>query len=105
MYAAIVSYKPSPAKSPEEIEARFAAATPMFMNMPGLVRKYFCFDAQQQEGTSVYIWESREAALACFESPRFREGFRNSFGCEPGIKYVEIKRVVDNSDKVTESVR
>jgi heme-degrading monooxygenase HmoA len=97
MYAAIVSYRPSPGKTPEEIEARFVAATPLFEKMPGLKCKYFCFDVQEFEGTSVYIWESREAATACFESPLFRESFRNSFGCEPSIKYVEVKHVVDNT--------
>ncbi|MEJ2693207.1 MAG: antibiotic biosynthesis monooxygenase [Candidatus Thiodiazotropha sp.] len=97
MYAAIVTYHPDQALSKADIEARFEASTPLFASMPGLVRKYFCYDADQHEGVSVYIWESREAADACFDSPQFQDGFRSAFGCEPAIKIISVRHLVDNS--------
>lgn len=97
MYAAIVTYTPDPAISEADIVARFEASTPLFASMPGLVRKYFCYDAERHEGTSVYIWQSREAANACFDSPQFRDGFRSAFGCEPTIKMIAVRHLVDNS--------
>jgi heme-degrading monooxygenase HmoA len=97
MYAAIVTYRPNETLNDDEIRARFEASTPIFASMPGLVRKHFCFDAEQREGTSLYIWESREAAEACFGSEQFLQGFRQAFGCEPSIKYSEIWHTVDNS--------
>jgi len=96
MYAAIVTYTPDPTLSETDIAARFEASTPMFTSMPGRARKYFCFDAEQREGTSLYIWESLEEAKACFDSPQFLAGFRNAFGCEPRIKYLDVRHVVDN---------
>jgi heme-degrading monooxygenase HmoA len=96
MYSAIVTYKPGDALSEAEIRARFEGSTPIFASMPGLIRKYFCFDSEHREGTSVYIWESREAAEACFESAQFLDGFRQAFGCEPSVKYIDIWHVVEN---------
>jgi heme-degrading monooxygenase HmoA len=77
--------------------ARFEASTPIFNGMPGLLGKYFCFEAEQWEGSSFYIWESQEAAQACFGSQQFQEGFRNSFGCEPMIKYLGVRHAIINS--------
>jgi heme-degrading monooxygenase HmoA len=97
MYAAILTYRPDAALSEAEIRGRFEASTPMFSAMPGLIRKYFCFDARRGEGTSLYIWESREAAQACFESQQFQAGFRSAFGCEPTIKYLDVRYLIDNT--------
>ncbi len=96
MYAAIVTYTPEPSLSEADIAARFEAATPMFAAMPGLMRKYFCFDAENRQGTSLYIWESLEAAKTCYESPQFQAGFRSAFGCDPAIAYHEVRHLVDN---------
>ncbi|MEJ2466341.1 MAG: hypothetical protein P8045_11665 [Candidatus Thiodiazotropha sp.] len=97
MYAAIVTYKPDENLDDAEIRARFEASTPIFSSLPGLVRKDFCFDPEQREGTSLYIWESREAAEACFGSAPFLDGFRQAFGCEPSIRYLDIWHTVDNA--------
>jgi hypothetical protein len=97
MYAAIVTYKPDGNLDDAEIRARFEASTPIFSSLPGLLRKDFCFDAQRREGTSLYLWESKEAAEACFGSAQFLEGFRQAFSCEPSIQYLEIWHTVDNS--------
>ncbi len=97
MYAAIVTYIPDENLNDEEIRARFEASTPIFSSLPGLVRKDFCFDVERREGTSLYLWQSREAAEACFGSAQFLEGFRQAFGCEPSIRYLDIWHTVDNS--------
>ena len=97
MYAAIITYKPNNHKSAEEIVSSFEAAVPMFSDMPGLIRKYFCFDDDSLAGTSIYIWESRKAAKTCYSNPTFLESFKEAFGCEPSIQYTEIKLVVDNA--------
>lgn len=96
MHAAIVTYTPDRTLSEAEIAARFEASTPMFASMPGLVRKYFCFDSERWEGVSLYLWESEAAARACFDSPQFQDGFRGAFGCEPTIRTLDVRHVVDN---------
>ena len=97
MYTTIVTYKPANNKTVAEIEESFQASVPMFSSIPGLIRKYFCFDAEKYEGTSVYLWEDRESAEKCFNSPVFQEGFKAAFDCQPQIKYMETRLVVDNS--------
>ena len=64
--------------------------------MPGLLCKYFCYDASRRQGTSIYIWENREAAEACYGSEGFQMGFRGAFGCAPKIEILEIRHLVDN---------
>ena len=94
MIVAIVTYRPEGLSS-AEVEQRFDASIPVFSAMPGLARKYFCFDEARGLGTSVYLWESREAAERCFGGAAFLERFRASFGCEPSIDYIPAKLVVD----------
>lgn len=99
MYVTIVTYKPANGKSAAEIVESFEASAPFFRNIPGLIRKYFCFDDQAYEGTSVYIWKDRQSAEACFGSADFLARFKKSFNCDPAIKYVEAKFVVNNSGR------
>lgn len=99
MIAAIVTYKPGNGKSAAEIGESLRAAAPRFEGVPGLLRKYFCFDDAAYEGTSVYIWESRERAEAFLGDPAFLERFKKTFGAEPSVRYVEVKTAVDNTGK------
>lgn len=98
MITAIVNYKPDSDKSIEYILERFQMVTPIFEGMPGLVAKYFGFDEEKFQGTSVYIWESKEAAEKCFSNSVFQESFKESFGegCNPQITYVDIKHIINN---------
>jgi hypothetical protein len=98
MYVTIVTYKPTNGKSAEEIVGSFEASAPFFKSIPGLIRKYFCFDEQAYEGTSVYIWQDRSSAERCFGNAEFLARFKKSFGCEPRVKYIEAKFVVDNAN-------
>ena len=95
MIATIVTYRPANGKTADEIVASFAPAASFFEGIPGLVRKYFCFDEAAMEGTSVYIWKDRASADACLTSPEFLARFRKSFNCEPNMRYCDIKLVVD----------
>jgi len=96
MIIAIVSYKPDRELGGPQLKQMFNAVVPMFSSIPGLQIKYFGFDELANEGRSVYIWDSLEAAQACYGSEGFQQSFRKSFGCEPSIEYFDIKQVVDN---------
>ena len=98
MITAIVNYKPDSDKSIEHILERFQMVTPIFEGMSGLVAKYFGFDEEEFQGTSVYIRDSKEAAEKCFSNPVFQESFKESFGegCNPQITYMDIKHIIDN---------
>ena len=98
MIATIVTYEPANGKSAAEIVAGFPPTQSFFEGIPGLVRKYFCFDEAAMRGTSVYIWKDRASADACLTSPEFLARFRKSFNCEPDIRYCDIKLVVDGKN-------
>jgi hypothetical protein len=66
-----------------------------FQAIPGLIRKQFLFSAERGVGGGVYLWETREAADACYRGV-WRENFRNSFGVEPQILFFDSPVVVDN---------
>ncbi|MBX6427234.1 MAG: hypothetical protein IRZ09_15090 [Variibacter sp.] len=67
---------------------------PRFRTIPGLIRKQFLFG--DGIGGGVYLWESREAAEACYRGP-WRDNFRSLFGVEPDIRFFESPVVVDNA--------
>jgi len=94
MIVAVVTYRP-PGLTTQKAQALFDASIPIFEAMPGLIRKYFCFDEARGQGTSVYLWESREAAERCYGDPAFLERFRRTFGCDPTIDYLPAQLVVD----------
>jgi len=69
---------------------------PRFQAIPGLIRKQFLFSAETGTAGGVYLWESREAAEACYRGV-WRENFRNAFGVDPAIAYFDSPVVVDNA--------
>ena len=68
-----------------------------FQTIPGLIRKQFLF-GEDGVGGGVYLWESRQAAEACYAGP-WRDNFRNLFGVEPSIQFFDTPVVVDNEAK------
>jgi hypothetical protein len=65
-----------------------------FQTIPGLIRKQFLY-SEGGVGGGVYLWETREAAEACYRGP-WRDNFRNVFGVEPEIAWFDSPVVVDN---------
>jgi hypothetical protein len=65
-----------------------------FQTIPGLIRKQFLY-SDRGVGGGVYLWESREAAEACYRGP-WRDNIRNMFGVEPEIIWFDSPVVVDN---------
>jgi heme-degrading monooxygenase HmoA len=98
VYAAILTYRPGNGKSAEEIVRSLEAAVPGFSGLRGLRHKFMAFDDDTMTGTSIYIWDSLEAARACFDDPAFQARFRKTFGTEPEIRYSAIRAVVDNRE-------
>jgi hypothetical protein len=68
----------------------------MFEGMPGLRLKVFTFDEKQQRAANLYVWDSREAAEGFF-TEELREMATKLYGVAPGIEFVEIAAIVDNT--------
>ena len=45
----------------EEFEKRFTQRMPLFLEVPGLIQKYFSYDRETAEWAGIYLWETPEA--------------------------------------------
>ena len=62
MITALVRFK-LPANIDDAKAAKlFQGSAPKYQGLPGLIRKYYLFDAESRTGGGCYLWESREAA-------------------------------------------
>ena len=94
IHTVIVKYKlPTPVPR-EDMEHAFAAAQAQFASVPGLVRKYFCYDEADHCGHSVYLFED-EASAQAFFSPQFAISMEEKFGTTPEVFGVDTLLVVD----------
>jgi hypothetical protein len=66
-----------------------------FRTIPGLIRKNFLYSEAEGKGGGVYLWETREAADACYGGV-WRDNFMKAFGVEPTIVFYDTPVVVDN---------
>jgi hypothetical protein len=94
MHTVIVKYQLPGAKSREAMLAAFQAAEGQFAGLPGLVRKYFCYDEAAHCGHSVYLWETKEQAEAFF-GPQFTTTMQQKFGATPELFGVDTLLVVE----------
>lgn len=52
----------------DELERRYKKRMPQFRDVPGLVQKYYSYDASTGEWAGIYLWESEESLAAYLES-------------------------------------
>ncbi len=80
----------------KQAEALFTQAAPGFIQISGLIRKYFLLSEDGKMAGGVYLWKNREHA-EIFYSNGFRQSIAEKFGSEPTITYFESPVIVDNS--------
>lgn len=96
MVTVIVKYQlPVPASHMEMLD-KFKKAEGLFRGLPGLVRKYFCYDSEKHTGHSVYLWEEKKDAEKFF-GPEFIEHFKKTFGTAPEWFMVDTLMIIDNA--------
>jgi len=54
--------------SHDELERRYRERMPQFRDVPGLIQKYYSYDATTEEWAGIYLWDSEESAAAYLES-------------------------------------
>lgn len=54
--------------SHDEMERRYQERMPRFREVPGLLQKYYAYDATTEEWAGIYLWDSEESAAAYLES-------------------------------------
>jgi hypothetical protein len=82
--------------SREEVVAGMREVAPHWRATPDLVRKTFLYDAQANQAGAFYTWTNRAAAERAHDAA-WRQRLRDSYGCEPVVRYFETPLVVDNA--------
>jgi hypothetical protein len=95
MITAVVTFKLPHGFTRQQYLENAQKAAPRFQAMPGLIRKQFLFNAERGVGGGVYLWETRDAAEACYAGA-WRDNLRTIYGVEPEITYFDSPVVVDN---------
>lgn len=96
MITAIVNFDLPEGMSGAQAKEMFEASAPRYETVPGLVRKYYLFDAESGTGGGVYLWRDRASADALYEGA-WRDTIRERFGSDPRIAWFETPVIVDNS--------
>ena len=94
MITVVVQFNCPPGTTSDDATALYLGTAPRFRKMPGLLRKYYLFDAEAGKGGGCYLFESRAAAESLFND-EWRNRIRNLYD-EPDVQYFETNVVVDN---------
>ncbi len=78
-----------------EATKRFELSAPKYLNLPGLVRKYYVRSEDGSSAGGIYLWESRAAAEAVY-SGEWRERVEKLYGAKPTITWFDSPVIVDN---------
>jgi len=92
----IVRLKPPPGATTESLRVVAERVRGLFVEMPGLRRKYFAYSAERHEVINVYDWENCAAAARVCH-PEFVAKIRAAYAGEPDVTLAEILVVVDPS--------
>lgn len=94
MIVAIVTFPLPAGTTLDSARQAFEASVPNYEGVPGLIRKYYLYDAEPRGG-GVYLWESREAAERLY-SEAWKAKIVEKYGAAPTIDYFEAPVIVDN---------
>jgi hypothetical protein len=96
MITAIVNFDLPENMTAEQAREMFEASAPRYETVPGLIRKYYLYDASTHTGGGVYLWKDRASADELYEGG-WRESIRERFGSDPRVAWFDTPVVVDNS--------
>jgi hypothetical protein len=82
MYCVLWTYAVPPQLTEPAIRSQFAAVAENYLDVPGLIRKYFGFTEDAASVIGIYLWSSKEAADA-FYSPEWIAGVTERWGAMP----------------------
>ena len=96
MITALVQFKLPASVTRDKVAEAFKGSAPKYRDLPGLVRKYYLFNAETGMGGGAYLWKSREDAERTYTA-EWKAMIRDRYGAEPVITYFDTPVVVDNA--------
>ena len=82
MYCVLWTYAVPPELTEPAIRQLFADVAPNYLEVPGLIRKYFGFTEDASSVIGIYLWDSKDAADA-FYSHEWMAGVTERWGAAP----------------------
>ena len=79
----------------ERVRKVAVEARGMFEGMAGLRSKVFTLSESSQQATTVYVWDSEDAARAFF-TDELLEMVTGLYGVRPKIEFAEVLELVEN---------
>ena len=95
MITAVVPIPVPKAISSEEAARAFELTAPIYQGLRGLVRKYYLRSEDGRRVGGIYLWETRAAAEAVYNS-EWKARVTQLYGSEPEISWFDTPVIVDN---------
>ena len=95
MITAVVQFDLPKPMSLEEAARTFESSAPKYVNLPGLIRKYYILSEDGRRAGGVYLWETRAAAEAVYNG-EWKARVRKLYGSEPEIAWFDTPVIVGN---------
>lgn len=95
MITAVIQIQLPAALDRDKAREIFESTAPQYQQVPGLIRKYYLLSEDGTQVGGVYLWESREQALAQY-SIEWRDFVKQKYGTWPSVQLYETPVVVDN---------
>jgi hypothetical protein len=96
MHCVTWTYAVPPRLDEPAIRELFDGVAGDYLDVPGLIRKYFGFSEDAKSVVGIYLWESSEAADR-FYSPAWMAGVTERWGAEPAREDWVVPVVAETS--------
>ena len=97
MYCVTWTYAVPPSLDEPAIRELFANVAGNYLEVPGLIRKYFGFSDDAQAVVGIYLWQTREAADT-FYSDEWMAGVTERWGAAPDRRDWIVPVVAESVD-------
>jgi len=95
MITTLVQIKLSETLSLDNAQDIFASTAPKYIEIQGLIRKYYLLSEDGGTAGGVYLWESRSAAETLY-TDEWKKFILQKYGSEPSVTYFDSPVIVDN---------
>jgi len=95
MITTLVQIKLSETLSPNKAQDIFATTAPKYLEIQGLIRKYYLLSEDGETAGGIYLWESRKAAEMLY-TEEWKKFILQKYGSEPSVTYFYSPVIVDN---------
>ncbi len=95
MITTLVQIKLSEVLSLDKAQDIFSSTAPKYIEVQGLIRKYYLLSEDGETAGGVYLWESRKAADT-LHTDEWKKFIQQKYGSKPSVTYFNSPVIVDN---------